>query len=294
MADQAVRLVLRRDADPADPGIQRVGQCEIDDARLAAEKHRRLGAPVSELHQPAAAAARQHIGHRGPGDRSAFRDGQHGVAPQVLASSVRIRSRAAVSPSSCTGWMQTCVAPACEMRAQALAHLGGVAPQHHRVDEPVGSAVRQFSFGKADAQPVVAVIVEHHVARQLLPPERARLRRIGFQRNLLLGDQPLAGSEDACRLRSVLRRGVVRQRAAGVAGRQLQHQRPKRGDRERPVVRAGLALGDAVEIGAHRRHRLFVVVAADALDHRHVADAQTKDEAIAIQLRAATANRAAR
>ena len=216
MADQAVRLVLRRDADAADAGVQRIGQCEIDDARLAAEIHRRLGTPVGQFHQPAAAPARQHIGHCRPGDRSAFRNCQHGVAPrQVSASSVRMRSRAAVSPSSCTGWIQTCVAPACEMRAQALLHLVGVAPQHHRVDEPVGAAVRQLRLGEADAQPVVAVIVEHHVARQLLAPERARLRRIGFQRNLLLGHQPLVGSEDPCRLRRVLRRRVVRQRAAG-------------------------------------------------------------------------------
>ena len=63
VADQAVRLVLRRHRDAADAGVERVGQREIDDARLAAEIDGGLGAPVGQLHQPAAAPAREHIGH---------------------------------------------------------------------------------------------------------------------------------------------------------------------------------------------------------------------------------------
>ena len=69
MADQAVGLVLRRDADAADAGIERVRQGEVDDARLAAEIDRGLGAPVGQLHQAAAAAAGQHIGHGVAGER---------------------------------------------------------------------------------------------------------------------------------------------------------------------------------------------------------------------------------
>ena len=64
MPDQAVRLVLGGDADAADAGIERVGEREIDDARLAAEMHRGFGPPVREFEQPAAAAAGEHIGHR--------------------------------------------------------------------------------------------------------------------------------------------------------------------------------------------------------------------------------------
>ena len=63
MADQAVRLVLGGDADAADAGIERVRQREIDDARLAAEEDRGLGAAVGQLHEPAAASAGEHIGH---------------------------------------------------------------------------------------------------------------------------------------------------------------------------------------------------------------------------------------
>ncbi len=45
------------------PEFKRVGQGKINDAGFAAEKHRRLGPPVGEFHQAAAAAARQNIGH---------------------------------------------------------------------------------------------------------------------------------------------------------------------------------------------------------------------------------------
>ena len=57
--DQAVRLVLRGHPDSADARVHAVGQRKIDDAELAAERHGRFGAPVRELHQAAAAAARQ-------------------------------------------------------------------------------------------------------------------------------------------------------------------------------------------------------------------------------------------
>jgi hypothetical protein len=60
--DQALRLVLGGDADAADAGVHAVRQREIDDAELAAEGHGRLGAPVGELHQAAAAAAGEYDG----------------------------------------------------------------------------------------------------------------------------------------------------------------------------------------------------------------------------------------
>jgi hypothetical protein len=66
--DQALRLVLRGDADAADAGIHAIRQREIDDAELAAERHGRLRAPVSELHQAAAPAAGQHDAERIAGD----------------------------------------------------------------------------------------------------------------------------------------------------------------------------------------------------------------------------------
>ena len=64
VTDQAVGLVLRGDRDAANAGVERVRQREVDDARLAAEIDRRLGAPVGELEQAAAPPAGEHIGHR--------------------------------------------------------------------------------------------------------------------------------------------------------------------------------------------------------------------------------------
>ncbi len=69
MADQAVRLVLGGDRDAADAGIQRIGQREVDDPRLAAKIHGRLGAAVGQLHQSAATASCQHISHRVTSER---------------------------------------------------------------------------------------------------------------------------------------------------------------------------------------------------------------------------------
>lgn len=62
VADEALRLVLRGDADVADARIDAVGEGEIDDVELAAEGHGGLGAPVGQLLEPAAAAAGKHDG----------------------------------------------------------------------------------------------------------------------------------------------------------------------------------------------------------------------------------------
>ena len=84
--DQAVRLVLRGDADAPDAGIDRVRQGEVDDPRLAAEEHGGLGPAVGQLQQPAAASTRQHVGH---GVACEWRDPSrlsHAVLPQSAGS----------------------------------------------------------------------------------------------------------------------------------------------------------------------------------------------------------------
>ena len=87
MADQAVRLVLRRHADAADAGIQCVRQGEIDDARLAAEIDRGFGADIGQFHQAAAASAGQHVRHGGTGERGTEAGGgrRHDVILSVVA-----------------------------------------------------------------------------------------------------------------------------------------------------------------------------------------------------------------
>jgi hypothetical protein len=89
MAYQAMRLVLRRYRDPAYAGIHGVGKREIDDTALAAEIHGRLGAHIGQFHQPAAAAAGQHIGHGVAGQRAGrHRHRVHGRSPvRVISAS---------------------------------------------------------------------------------------------------------------------------------------------------------------------------------------------------------------
>ena len=62
-------LILGRHADAANTAVERVGQGKVDDPRLAAEMHRRLGPPVGQLGKATAASAGQHIGHGVARDR---------------------------------------------------------------------------------------------------------------------------------------------------------------------------------------------------------------------------------
>ena len=75
VADQGMRLVLRGDRQAPNARVQRVGQGEVDDARLATEIDSRLGAAVGQLHQARAAAAGQHEGHGVACQRAAIAPG---------------------------------------------------------------------------------------------------------------------------------------------------------------------------------------------------------------------------
>ena len=97
--DQAVRLVLRGDRDAADARVHRIGQREIDDARLAAEIDRRLGAPAGQLHQPAAAPAGEHEGECGTRE-GLVPHGLHGVLPGEDAQMSQILSAVRTPPAS--------------------------------------------------------------------------------------------------------------------------------------------------------------------------------------------------
>src|SRR5438067_738875 len=77
-------LILGQDGDAADVRIEAIRQREVDDAELAPEEHGWLGAPVSQLLEPAAAAARQYQRERAP--RQPFlhpRRGEHGGVPPL-------------------------------------------------------------------------------------------------------------------------------------------------------------------------------------------------------------------
>ena len=55
--DEAMGLVLGRDRDPSDAGVQGGRKRDIHNARRAAELDRRFGAQIGQFHQAAAAAA---------------------------------------------------------------------------------------------------------------------------------------------------------------------------------------------------------------------------------------------
>ena len=60
VTQQAVRLVLGDDTDPADAGVETVRQREVDDPELAAEIHGRLCAPRGKVLESRSAPAREH------------------------------------------------------------------------------------------------------------------------------------------------------------------------------------------------------------------------------------------
>ncbi len=87
--DEALRLVLRADADAADARIDAVRQREVDDLELAAERHRRLRAPVRQFGQAAPPPSGQDQRQRVPGQRT--RRGAHAPAAHERVEQVRFR-----------------------------------------------------------------------------------------------------------------------------------------------------------------------------------------------------------
>ena len=112
VADQRMRLVLRGDADAADAGIERIRQREIDDPRLAAEIDRRLGAPVGQFLQAAAAPAGQHIGHGVAGQRLRSSLSAIRLPPKTVPSIHPSSSMIVASGGSVTSADAPAVAPA--------------------------------------------------------------------------------------------------------------------------------------------------------------------------------------
>jgi hypothetical protein len=69
VADQAMGLVLGRNRDTANSGVQRIGKCKVDDARLSPEIDGWLGTLVGQLQKPASASTCQDKGKSVPRQR---------------------------------------------------------------------------------------------------------------------------------------------------------------------------------------------------------------------------------
>jgi hypothetical protein len=78
--DQALRLVLRGDADAPDSGVHAVGEREIYDAELPAERHRRFRTSVGQRVQPGATPAGKN--HRISARCERVRQGRDGASPR--------------------------------------------------------------------------------------------------------------------------------------------------------------------------------------------------------------------
>jgi len=83
--DQRMRFVLRHHLDAADARVDAIGEHEIDDAKLAAERRGWLCSKIGEMFQPFAATA----GH----------DDSQRIARQT----------AHVAPGRSLSWAQTCI-----------------------------------------------------------------------------------------------------------------------------------------------------------------------------------------
>src|SRR6185312_15609933 len=70
---------------------------------------------------------------------------------------------------------------------------------------------------------------------------------------------------------------------SSLLGRQLEHQRSQRRDRDRPSLGSGLVPGDRIEIAPHRRNRLLIGMASQPFHDRQMAYTQPEDEAIAVE-----------
>ena len=134
MAQQAVALVLRDHSDAANARIQAVRQRKVDDAELATEIHRGLGASIGQVLQPAAAPAGQDERDRALWQIEAMGQfsGRHDLSPRccvVVGRPQRTAPAHARSPGSAFDALTASPSPTlrrrenCEFRAILNPHL---------------------------------------------------------------------------------------------------------------------------------------------------------------------------
>ena len=70
VANQAMRFVLRGNADATNAGVEGVGEREVDNARLATKIHGRLGPSIGQFVQSGSATAGEHVRHGVSGDKA--------------------------------------------------------------------------------------------------------------------------------------------------------------------------------------------------------------------------------
>src|SRR5579863_9132852 len=170
-----------------------------------------------------------------------------------------------------------------QMRAEAAGDRRRIAGEHHRVEESVRPAASEFGLRETEPQPVVAIVGERHVAVHLSPGDCARGGRVRLEAHFLLDHEQLSWPQGVPRHAGLLGRHVIGNGARRTLRGEFQHQRPQRRDHNGLIPGVRRFFIEAIEIAAHGRDGLLIDMTAHPLDHRRVADAEAKDEAIVIE-----------
>jgi hypothetical protein len=96
----------------------------------------------------------------------------------------------------------------------------------HRVDQPVGAALRNVVLGEAEVEQVLRVVAQPEVQLRVVACHGPRARRVGVDHARELGHQELAGAEALAGGVCVLDGHEVGVRAGGPLAGQLEHLRP--------------------------------------------------------------------
>ena len=159
-----------------------------------------------------------------------------------------------------------------------------VTPHDQGVDEPVAAAVGHVLIAVAESPPVVRVVRQVEVDRQVLPGERAGAGRVGAQHHRLLRcDEPVR-AEGVAHDPGVLGRDQVGVRAGAAVAGEVQHLRTERSEHTVLDRQGRRCCVEAVEVLAHPGQRLGVLTRADPLDERGVADTDADEQPPAVAI----------
>ena len=98
-----------------------------------------------------------------------------------------------------------------------------ITPGNQRIDQPVRQAAGEVAVVETGAAPTVHVVRQGEIWQQVRARDTAGTCGIGFEHDLLLHTQELAGSENRACLGGLRNRRVVGMRAVGEIPRECEH-----------------------------------------------------------------------
>ncbi len=158
-----------------------------------------------------------------------------------------------------------------------------IAPGDNRIDQPIAAAVGEILFGEAGRDQVSTVVRQADVNCHMRACDASRCLRIGFEKHRLFGREQAILSEDLACPGRVFGRDEVGMRARRALAGEFEHLRMESGQHARTLAdwrRGGKGrFIHRIEVAAHGRQRLRVLVPAQALDERGMTDAHAEEEA---------------